>query len=161
MMRNTLILLGLLTLGLTACAPSDAGNDSAEVDEASFLEQSVAKDVMNALESGAPQGTEAGFNYLSFDPGAMVVNESGDGLREIDELAAVMNANPNLNVEIRAYVDASNSGSADPQRIANMRTFFIKSRLIDNGVSPQLIETEGVVVESPQENRLSVRVLGE
>jgi outer membrane protein OmpA-like peptidoglycan-associated protein len=170
MRRNTLILLIILSLGIwTACQQGDAGNENESeqteepsgLNEVDFLEGSVARGLMAALEQEEPYGIEVPFHYVSFDPGSMVITGNEEGLREIDELASVMNANPRLNIAIHAYVDASNSGDSEPRRVARMRTFFIKSRLIDNGVSPQLIETEGVTVESPEENRLLVMVLGE
>jgi|GEM_PF-3153936 len=177
----------LIIITLPACQDSDAGQEAEEtateegitdpaaqaeaardqLENASLLENGVAEQVKAIIEQGGQvYGKTASFEYLSFESGASVVNKDETAQREIDELAMVLNANPRMNVEIVAHADHSGS-MASPESLAKMRAMFLKSGLLDNGVEPQMVSTQGIAAgqggngSNKENNRVVVRLLGE
>lgn len=180
----------LIIIILPACQDSDAGQEAdvttaeegeaqapdaeelaaearRRLENAPLLEGGVAEQVKAIIEQGGQvYGKTATFEYLSFESGASVVDEGDTAGREIDELAMVLNANPRMNAEIVAYADHSGS-MASAESLAKMRAMFIKSGLLDNGVEPQMVSTQGMAAEqsgdgsNKENNRVVVRLLGE
>lgn len=171
----------LMILALPACQDSDAGQetdqaaeveaeaDAAEenLDNASLLENGVAQRVRTIIEAGGEvYGKTADFEYLEFEAGQSTVDPNSSEYREIRELGLVLKSNPRMNTEIDVYADHSGSQES-PEGLAKMRGLFIKSTLIENGVSPQMVSVNGQAAEQEgdgsdkESNRVVVRLLGE
>lgn len=167
-MKSKLFILAM-TFGLglmSACGSDDAtegaattaGDANAGLDATEFMDNSVATRLRQALEENEQvAGIAEPFEYLEFSEGQAEVTGDQAGLMEINELAMVLKENPKLVIQIAAFGGpAPGAGVSE----AKMRALFIKSRLINQGVGPEMVETEGIIDEENKDKPAEVRVLG-
>jgi outer membrane protein OmpA-like peptidoglycan-associated protein len=128
-----------------------------------FLSGGVSDQLAQLLSAGEdPAGQVFRFKSIIFPDGENSLSEQGANLREIDELAQLLQSTPDLQIEVTGHADHPDNRDNNIQRFALHRALFVKDRLVRLGVVPNQVKITGVAVPNPAPgengNRLELRV---
>jgi outer membrane protein OmpA-like peptidoglycan-associated protein len=110
------------------------------LDDIKFTAGSVGDQMTKFISDGMKGDARFRFNNLNFATGSAVIDAASRV--EIDNLAAIMKAYPDLKIQITGYTD--NTGdAANNQQLSQARAVSVKGRLIQQSISGSRIATEG------------------
>jgi outer membrane protein OmpA-like peptidoglycan-associated protein len=134
-----------------------------------FTAGSAGEKMMNYLNSGDTDadGTFRFIN-LNFASGSAEITDANAG--EVDNLASVMAAYPNVNVEIQGYTD-SQGNDDNNKALSQRRADAVKARLLVKGIGASRVNAVGYGEASPvatndtaegraQNRRIEVKITG-
>lgn len=129
----------------SAFATVDEAAKSA-LDKVTFAANSAGSQMMDFIDGGFKGDGKVTFNNLTFDTGSATI--SGDSATEVDNLAAILKAYPNVNIKVSGYTD--NQGNAESNKtLSEGRASAVKARLIAQDINPSRISTAGFGAENP------------
>lgn len=103
-----------------------------------FTTGSIGEGMANFMKSGGKGDKTFQFNNLNFASG----KSTAPDMSEIDNLAAVLKAYPNLSIEVGGHTDSS--GNADKNTmLSDARATAVKSRLVEKGIAADRVSTKG------------------
>ena len=103
-----------------------------------FAAGSVGEKFSNFLKSGAKGNSTFRFNNLTFPSGSAAIQD----MTEVNNLAAVLKAYPNINIEVGGHTDSS--GKADMNNALSLaRANAVKAQLVAQGIAGDRISTKG------------------
>ena len=106
-----------------------------------FAAGSIGEKFNNFLSSDATEATEAfRFANLTFDTGSAVITE--DTAVEVDNLAAVLKAYPNVKIEVQGYTDNQGDPAAN-MKLSEDRAIAVLTRLVDKGIDAARLTAKG------------------
>ena len=112
----------------------------AALDKITFAAGSVGDQMTKFIAGGMKGEANFRFNNLNFASGSSVIDEASR--IEVDNLAAIMKAYPNLKIQITGYTD--NTGDAvGNEKLSEARAVAVKGRLIQQSIEGSRINTEG------------------
>lgn len=136
------------------------------LDGVKFATGSVGEKFSAFLASGKDGDQAFRFNNLNFAIGS--ANIDAASISEVDNLAAVLKAYPNVNIEVSGHTD--NTGNADKNKtLSDARAKSVAARLTEMGIAADRISTVGYGAEKPtasndtaegkkQNRRIEVRI---
>jgi len=110
------------------------------LDNIKFTAGSVGDQMTKFISGGMKGDAKFRFNNLNFATGSAVIDESSR--IEIDNLAAIMKAYPDLKLQITGYTD-NTGNAANNQQLSQARAVSVKGRLIQQSIDGSRIATEG------------------
>ncbi len=148
-----------------AAAPQSSTGTSASIDPEDFPPGSFGERLAAALQQPSPQGEIFDLRQLKFSEDGVTFAGDSD-LSELNDLARIMRAYPNLVVEVGVFAGTAPEGVQNLERFATSRSYFIKNHLINEGVSKVNIETKGFEANDyntkadQAADRVEIRILG-
>ena len=110
-----------------------------------FAAGSVGEKFSNFLSTGKGDGTFR-FNNMKFATGSADIDAGS--MSEVDNLAKVLNAYSNVNIEVGGHTD--NTGNAEMNnKLSEARALAVKARLVTKGVAADRITTKVYGSASP------------
>jgi len=110
------------------------------LDNIKFTAGSVGDQMTKFISGGMKGDARFRFNNLNFATGSAVI-DAGSRI-EVDNLAAIMKAYPDLKIQITGYTD--NVGNiANNQKLSEARAVSVKGRLIQQSIGGDRVATEG------------------
>lgn len=105
-----------------------------------FAAGSAGSQMMDFIEGGFKGDGKVTFKNLSFATGSAAI--SGSTSVEVDNLAQILKAYPDVKLSIDGYTD--NTGNADSNMaLSKSRAYAVKARLVAQGIAGPRISTEG------------------
>jgi OmpA-OmpF porin, OOP family len=96
--------------------------------------------MVDVINGTGDQGAWLDFDRIQFDSGSATLRRSSS--EQLDNVAAIMKAYPNVNLTIGGYTDSV--GSAQPNiDLSLSRAENVKSELVSRGISPDRITAQG------------------
>lgn len=148
------------TVGNTASAAADAVSDLAKnafatvdeaakaaLDEVVFATNSAGSQLMNYINGGFKGEGVATFDKLTFETGSAKI--TGDTAEEVDNLASILKAYPNVRIDVSGYTDNQGDPEANKQ-LSEDRALAVKARLIGQGIDASRVNTYGYGAQSPK-----------
>lgn len=135
-------------------APAAVTNVFSRVDDAamgllnsiSFSVGSAGEQMMSFIKGGADGEGRFRFNNLNFASGsATIAGESG---KEVDNISAILNAYPGVNISIEGYTDSRGNADAN-QALSLQRADAVKARLLQSGIAAERISSQGFGAANP------------
>jgi len=116
------------------------------LDKVSFTANSAGSQMMDYIKGGFKGDGKVTFRNLTFESGSAEI--SGDSAKEVDNLASILKAYPNVKINVSGYTDSQ--GNADSNKTLSMnRAMAVKTRLIGQGINPMRVMTAGYGAENP------------
>ncbi len=116
------------------------------LDGIKFAAGSAGDQMMKFIDGGFKGDSKFRFNNLTFDTGSAAI--SGETGVEVDNIAAILKAYPNVKVHVTGHTD--NTGDAAGNvKLSNERAASVKRRLMKAGVGPDRITTKGLGSSDP------------
>jgi len=116
------------------------------LDKVSFEANSAGSQMMEFIDGGFEGDGKVTFRNLNFASGSD--NIAGESGKEVDNLAAILKAYPDVKINVAGYTDSQ--GNADSnQTLSENRAKSVKQRLMDQGIKPNRISTKGYGVANP------------
>lgn len=117
-------------------------NDAAlkALDGISFAAGSAGTQMMDYIKGGATGEGRFRFTNLNFASGSAVIDASSQV--EVDNIAAILNAYPGVNVKIEGYTDSQGNPQSN-QVLSQQRAEAVTSRLIAAGIDQGRIMADG------------------
>ncbi len=118
----------------------------ATLDGISFAAGSAGEQFMGFVNGGFKGDARFRFNNLTFATGSATID--GASMSEVDNIAAIMKAYPEVKINVEGYTD--NTGNADANiALSNSRAIAVKNRLVEQGVAANRIAAEGYGAANP------------
>lgn len=117
-------------------------NDAAKatLDGITFVAGSAGSQFKGFIDGGFKGEGRFRFNNLTFDTGSAKI--AGDSGVEVDNIAAIMNAYPEVKINVEGYTD--NVGNVDANKaLSQARAEAVKARLLVAGINPDRIAAMG------------------
>ncbi len=113
-----------------------------------FTAGSAGEKMMNYLKSGDAADADGTFRFinLNFASGSAAITDANAG--EVDNLAAVMAAYPNVKVEVQGYTD-SQGNDDNNKALSQRRADAVKARLLVKGIGAGRVNAVGYGEASP------------
>jgi len=135
-------------------AGSALGSVFATIDEAAkktldavkFTAGSAGDQMMKYIDGGFKGDSNFRFSNLNFATGKSTI--SGETGVEVDNLAAILAAYPNVKVHVTGHTDNTGDAAANVQ-LSNARAMAVKGRLMGKGIAGNRITTKGLGSEKP------------
>ena len=118
----------------------------AALDKVSFAAGSVGSQMKDFIAGGFKGDGRFRFNNLTFASGS--ANISGETGAEVDNLAAILKAYPDLKINVEGYTDSSGNAAANATLSEN-RAVSVKNRLVAAGIDASRISTKGFGAANP------------
>lgn len=116
------------------------------LDKITFSAGSAGEQMMKYIDGGFKGEGKFRFNNLTFNTGSAAI--SGTTASEVDNLAAILAAYPDVKVHINGYTD--NTGDANKNiSLSKARAASVQGRLIAQGIDAGRISTEGHGAANP------------
>jgi len=112
----------------------------------SFAAGSAGEQMMGFIKGGASGEGRFRFNNLTFASGS--ANIDGTSGVEVDNMAAILNAYPDVKVKLEGYTDSQGDPAAN-QSLSQQRAEAVNNRLVSLGISGDRITTQGYGAENP------------
>jgi len=136
---------GAVDLASSAFANVNAAAKSA-LDNIKFAAGSAGAQMMDFIDGGFKGDGRVTFKNLSFASGSAAI--TGATAAEVDNLAAILKAYPDVKLSIDGYTD--NTGNADANlKLSKDRADAVKARLAAQGINSSRITTRGFGAASP------------
>ena len=140
--------------GAATAATSAVSNVFGKVNDAalgalnsiSFAAGSVGEQMMSFIKGGAGGEGRFRFNNLTFASGS--ANIDGTSGLEVDNMAAILNAYPDVKVRLEGYTDSQGDPVAN-QNLSQNRAQTVKNRLEGLGITAERITTQGFGADNP------------
>lgn len=132
-------------LAKSAFATVDEAAKSA-LDKVTFTANSAGSQMMDYIKGGFKGDGKVTFNNLTFDSGSAKI--AGDSAVEVDNMAAILKAYPNVKLNIAGYTD-SQGDAAKNKTLSEARAMAVKARLMGQGIDGSRVATQGFGAESP------------
>ena len=129
----------------TAFATVDEAAKSA-LDQVTFAANSAGSQMMDYINGGYKGSGKVIFNNLTFDTGS--ANISGASGEEINNLASILKAYPNVKIKVNGYTD-NQGDAANNKNLSSARAMAVKARLIGQDIDGGRITTQGFGKENP------------
>lgn len=117
--------------------------------ELNIPERGIESNLINFIEDGSRRVNDTtwfNFDRLNFATGsATILPESED---QLDNIAAILKAFPNVNVKIGGYTDNTGDAAAN-QRLSQQRAESVQQALIGKGITAGRLEAEGYGAQHP------------
>lgn len=123
-------------------------NESAKnaLSSISFAAGSAGQQMMDYINGNGEGDSKFTFNNLNFESGsARIAGESG---AEVDNLAAIMKAYPDVKIQIDGYTDSDGDDTANKE-LSEARASAVKARLVSQEIDASRITTLGFGEENP------------
>ena len=118
----------------------------AALDKITFAANSAGSQMMDYINGGFKGDGKVTFRNLTFDTGSAKI--SGDSAKEVDNLASILKAYPNVKINVNGYTD--NQGNpAKNKTLSEARAMSVKGRLMGQGIDGSRIATAGFGEENP------------
>jgi OOP family OmpA-OmpF porin len=118
----------------------------AALDKTTFAANSAGGKMMEFIDGGFKGDGRVIFKYLTFTSGSDKI--FGDSGVEVDNLAAILNAYPDVKINVAGHTD--NTGNAEANKtLSENRAKSVKQRLMDAGISPSRVATQGFGAATP------------
>ncbi len=111
-----------------------------------FAAGSAGKQMMDYINGSGEGLSTFTFNNLNFESGSARI--AGDSGVEVDNLAAIMKAYPDVKIVIEGHTDNDGAAAAN-QTLSEARAMAVKSRLITDGIDGARIDTKGYGATNP------------
>jgi OOP family OmpA-OmpF porin len=135
----------------------------------SYPETSIENDLISFIEDQnriVDKDTWFNFRKLTFEQGSSVIDAASQ--REVDNIAEILKAYPNVNVKIGGYTDNTGSDEVNTKLSAD-RAANVLAALVSRGIDASRLESEGYGPKHPiadnateegreQNRRIAVRV---
>ena len=129
----------------SAFATIDEAAKSA-LDKVSFTANSAGSQMMDFIKGGFKGDGRVIFNNLTFASSSAQI--TGDSATEIDNLAAILKAYPNVKINIAGYTDSQGDATKN-KALSEARAMAIKGRLMGQDIVGTRISTQGFGAENP------------
>ncbi|MBT8229337.1 MAG: OmpA family protein [Bacteroidia bacterium] len=116
------------------------------LDNIQFVAGSAGDQIMKYINGGFEGDANFKFNNLTFDTGKAAMTAASAG--EVDNIAAIMKAYPNVKISIDGYTDNTGDAEANVQ-LSKARAEAVKARLIGAGVAGDRLKTFGHGSDNP------------
>lgn len=116
------------------------------LDKVTFTANSAGSQMMDYIKGGFNGDGKVTFRNLTFDTGSAKI--TGDSAIEVDNLAAILKAYPNVKIQVSGYTD-SQGDAANNKTLSLNRAMAVKARLMAQEISPDRIATAGYGAENP------------
>lgn len=110
----------------------------AAMDKITFAAGSAGAQMKSYIDGGFSGDSNFRFNNLNFDTGSAELNSA----TEVDNLAAILKAYPEVSVTINGYTDNTGDAAANKQ-LSEARAASVMGRLIAQGISPTRVKAVG------------------
>jgi outer membrane protein OmpA-like peptidoglycan-associated protein len=118
----------------------------AALDKITFAANSAGSQMMEFIDGGFIGDGKVTFRNLTFASGSDKID--GTSGVEVDNLAAILNAYPDVKINVAGYTD--NTGNAESNKtLSENRAKSVKQRLMDAGISPSRVATQGFGSANP------------
>ncbi|MFT6336446.1 MAG: outer membrane protein OmpA-like peptidoglycan-associated protein [Halioglobus sp.] len=118
----------------------------AALDKTTFAANSAGGKMMEFIDGGFKGDGRVIFKYLTFTSGSDKI--FGDSGVEVDNLAAILNAYPDVKINVAGHTD--NTGNAEANKtLSENRAKSVKQRLMNAGISPSRVATQGFGAATP------------
>ncbi len=111
-----------------------------------FSAGSAGEQMMGFIKGGANGEGRFRFNNLTFASGS--ANIDGASGTEVDNMAAILNAYPDVKVKLEGFTDSQGDPTAN-QTLSQNRAEAVKTRLVGLGISGDRITTRGYGAANP------------
>ncbi len=111
-----------------------------------FAAGSAGEQMMGFIKGGANGEGRFRFNNLTFASGS--ANIDGTSGLEVDNMAAILNAYPEVKVKLEGFTDSQGDPTAN-QTLSQNRAEAVQARLIGLGISADRITTQGYGAANP------------
>ncbi len=108
------------------------------LDGVKFTAGSIGEGMANFMKTGGKGDKTFQFSNLNFATG----KATAEDMSEIDNLAAVLKAYPNLSIEVGGHTDSSGNADKNTQ-LSDARAATVKARLVAKGIDGARISTKG------------------
>lgn len=108
------------------------------LDGVKFTAGSIGEGMANFMKAGAKGDKTFQFNNLNFASGKSTAAD----MSEIDNLAAVLKAYPNISIEVGGHTDSAGNAASNTQ-LSDARANTVKARLVAKGIDASRISTKG------------------
>jgi len=108
------------------------------LDGVKFTAGSIGEGMAGFMEDGGKGDKTFQFNNLNFASG----QSTAEDMSEIDNLAAVLKAYPNLSIEVGGHTDSAGNPDKNTQ-LSDARANTVKARLVAKGIDGSRISTKG------------------
>jgi len=112
----------------------------AALDKVTFAANSAGSQMMAYIDGGFKGDGKVTFNNLTFDSGSAKI--SGDSALEVDNLASILKAYPNVKINVSGYTD-SQGDAAKNKTLSEARAAAVKGRLMAQGIGADRVATQG------------------
>ena len=132
-------------LAKSAFATVDQAAKSA-LDKVTFAANSAGSQMMDYINGGFKGDGKVTFRNLTFDSGSAKI--SGDSAAEVDNLAAILKAYPDVKIKVSGYTD-NQGDAANNLTLSVNRAMAVKARLMGKDINPTRIATAGYGADNP------------
>ncbi len=125
-------------------AVNEAGKKA--LDGVQWAAGSAGSQIMDFVNGGFKGEGRFRFNNLNFETGSARI--SGDTGVEVDNIAKIMAAYPDLKINVEGYTDSTGDAAKNKQ-LSEARAQAVKGRLIAAGVAGGRVNTQGFGADNP------------
>jgi len=118
----------------------------AALDKITFTTNSAGSQMMEYIDGGFEGDGRVTFRNLNFASGSDKI--SGNSGVEVDNLAAILKAYPDVKINVAGYTDSTGNAESN-KTLSENRAKSVKQRLMDAGVSPSRVATQGFGAANP------------
>ena len=118
----------------------------AALDKITFTANSAGSQMMEFIDGGFKGDGKVTFRNLTFASGSDQI--SGTSGVEVDNLAAILKAYPDVKINVAGYTDSTGNAEKN-QTLSEDRAKSVKQRLMDAGIAPSRVATQGFGAANP------------
>lgn len=118
----------------------------AALDKITFAAGSAGEQMVNFIEGGFEGDPLFRFHDLTFATGSAAID--GETGKEIDNVAAILKAYPNVKVRVEGHTDNTGDAMAN-EKLSQARAESVRARLIADGIDASRIEAKGYGQNNP------------
>ena len=118
----------------------------AALDKVKFTANSAGSQMMEFIDGGFKGDGKVTFRNLTFASGSDKI--SGTSGVEVDNLAAILKAYPDVKINVAGFTDSTGNAEGN-KTLSENRAKSVKQRLMDAGISPTRVATQGFGAANP------------